>query len=159
LTVWKFHDASGAGAALEQLERLEKEGAIDYCDTALVTWPDDARKPHTDPLHAGAVAGALGRSFWGFLFGLIFFVPLLGTALGAGTGDLTGSLAEVGMDDDFIKRIRSEVIAGTSALFVLTATAVITTMREAFASQHPRLIFANLSDEQDRVLRSAFAEV
>jgi len=28
-------------------------------------------------------AGALDGSFWGLLFGLIFFVPLLGMAVGA----------------------------------------------------------------------------
>jgi uncharacterized membrane protein len=27
---------------------------------------------------------ALGDAFWGFLFGLIFFVPFLGAAIGAG---------------------------------------------------------------------------
>ena len=45
------------------------------------------------------------------LFGLIFFVPLLGMAIGAGMGALTGAMADVGIDDDFIRRIRDEITA------------------------------------------------
>ena len=62
-------------------------------------------------------------AFWGFLFGLIFFVPFLGAAIGAGMGGLTGSLADVGIDDDFIRQVREKVTPGTSALFALTSGA------------------------------------
>ena len=41
------------------------------------------------------------------LFGLIFFVPLLGMAVGAGMGALMGSMGDVGIDDAFIRRMRS----------------------------------------------------
>src|SRR5215211_6599203 len=69
----------------------------------------------------GAAFGAL----WGFLFGLIFFVPLLGMAIGAGMGALGGSLADFGIDDDFIKQVRERVTPGTSALFALTSEATV----------------------------------
>ena len=57
---------------------------------------------------------------------MIFFVPFLGAAIGAGMGGMTGALADVGIDDDFIKEVREKVTEGTSALFALTsgATAV-----------------------------------
>ena len=51
----------------------------------------------------------MGGAFWGMLFGLIFFVPLLGMAVGAGIGALTGSMTDVGIDDAFIKRMREEI--------------------------------------------------
>ena len=38
----------------------------------------------------------------GGCFSLLFFVPLLGAAIGAGIGALTGSIADVGIDDKFI---------------------------------------------------------
>ena len=41
------------------------------------------KKPKTRQLHNLTGAGALGGAFWGMLFGLIFFVPLLGAAIGA----------------------------------------------------------------------------
>ena len=64
-------------------------------------------------------------AFWGLLFGLIFFVPLLGAAIGAATGALAGSLTDVGIDDEFINKVRDQITPGTSALFVMTSDAVV----------------------------------
>jgi uncharacterized membrane protein len=67
---------------------------------------------------------ALGGAFWGFLFGLIFFVPFLGAAIGTGAAaSLSSSMREGGIDEEFIKRAGEEVREGTSALFVLTSGA------------------------------------
>lgn len=157
LTVWKYQDATGAENALEQLKGLQKQGLIDVYDGAVVSWPADAKKPKTHQMHSTAGAGALGGSFWGFLFGLIFFVPFLGLAIGAASGALAGSLTDVGIDDEFIKRVRSEVTPGTSALFVMTGNAVMDKIRGSLSGSTPELVYTNLSDEQDKKLREAFA--
>ena len=98
-------------------------------------------------------------AFWGFLFGLIFFVPFLGAAIGAGMGGLTGSMADVGIDDDFIKQVREKVTPGTSALFALTsgATAVDKVVDELRAYDF-EIISTNLPEEQEKQLREAFAQ-
>ena len=80
LTAVKFPTASGADDALEILERLQREEAITVHDGAIVTWATGAKKPKTRQLNDLAGAGALGGGFWGLLFGLIFFVPILGLA-------------------------------------------------------------------------------
>jgi uncharacterized membrane protein len=91
------------------------------------------------------------------LFGLIFFVPLLGAALGAATGALSGSLTDVGIDDGFINKVRDDVTPGTSALFVMTSDAVIDKVKAAFNGHDASdLIFTNLSDEQESALRQVF---
>jgi uncharacterized membrane protein len=156
LTVWKFSDTGGAERALETLQGLEKEGLIRVDDAAVVSWPQDARKPKTHQLHSTTGAGALGGTFWGFLFGLIFFVPLLGMAIGAATGALAGSLTDVGIDDDFIDQVREKITPGTSALFAMTENAVLDRVKGAFGDTHAELLFTNLSDEQDKALREAF---
>lgn len=158
LTVWKFESADGADAAMGTLEQLQKEELIKVLDGAVVTWPAGKSKPKTRQLHSLTAGGALGGAFWGFLFGLIFFIPLIGMALGAGMGALMGSLTHVGIDDDFIKRVREQITPGTSALFVLTQDAVIDRVTGAFAGTHPELIQTNLSNEQEANLRQAFAE-
>ena len=84
------------------------------------------------------MAGALGGGFWGLLFGLIFFVPLLGAAIGAATGALAGSLTDVGIDDEFINKVRDQVTPGTSALFVMTSHAVVDRIQEGFAGMATR---------------------
>jgi uncharacterized membrane protein len=158
LTVWKFADPDGAARALNTLTGLAKQELIVVDDAAIVSWPADKKKPKTQQMHSMTGAGALGGSFWGFLFGLIFFVPLLGLAVGAATGALAGSLTDVGIDDDFIKRVRAEVTPGTSALFAMTDNAVIDKVRDAFDGTQGELLFTNLNDDQDRALREAFAE-
>ncbi|WP_181784427.1 DUF1269 domain-containing protein [Pseudonocardia pini] len=159
LTVWKFDSAGGAAGALDTLERLQKEELIHVNDAAYVYWPEGRKKPKTEQLHNMTGAGALGGSFWGLLFGLIFFVPLLGLAVGAAMGALGGSLAKVGIDDDFIDEVRRNVTPGTSALFVMTSNAVADKVLDRFKGSGASLISTNLSADQEAQLREAFAEV
>jgi uncharacterized membrane protein len=158
MTVWKFESASGAENALDLLERLQKEELIQINDAAYVYWTEGKKKPKTQQLRNVTGAGALGGSFWGLLFGLIFFVPLLGLAVGAAMGALAGSMSDVGIDDDFIRKVRDNVTPGTSALFVMTSNAVADKVLEQFRTTGASLISTNLSNEQEARLREAFAE-
>ena len=99
---------------------------------------------------------ALGGAFWGFLFGLIFFVPLLGAGA---AGAMSTSMEEGGIDEEFIKRVGEEVREGTSALFVLTSGAedperVAEEMKDTYDFE---IIWTNLPDEQLEKLREVFA--
>ena len=154
----KFDDPSGAYRVLIALQDLQERQMITLEDAAVVRWPEGDKKPKTHQLHSTAGAGATWGAFWGFLFGLIFFVPFLGAAIGAGMGGLTGSLADVGIDDDFIKQVRDKVTPGTSALFALTsgATAPDKVVDELKAYDF-EIISTNLPEEQEQKLREAFA--
>jgi uncharacterized membrane protein len=158
LSVWRFDTANGAEQAVGTLEDLAKEQLIKVFDAATVSWPEGAKRPKTRQLHNLAGAGALGGAFWGLLFGLLFFVPLLGLAIGAAAGALSGSLTDVGINDEFIKKTREQITPGTSALFVMSADAVLDKVAAAFAGQKPELLSTNLSDDQEKALRAAFAE-
>jgi uncharacterized membrane protein len=158
LTVWRFDSATAAEQAAETLRTLSKQELIKVHDAATVSWPIDSKRPRTRQMHNLASAGALGGAFWGLLFGLIFFVPLLGMAVGAATGALTGSLSDVGIDDDFIKKVRAEITPGRSALFAMTSDAVVDRVRDAFRDLPGELLFTNLSADQEKALREVFAE-
>lgn len=158
LTVWKFPTAEGAETAEETLKSLQKQELIKIHDAAIVSYPEGAKKPKTKQLNSLAGVGALGGAFWGLLFGLIFLIPLLGMAIGAGIGALTGSMSDVGIDDDFIKRVRAEIQPGTSALFLLSSDAVIDKVLDAFKGQSVQLVETNLSNDQEQKLRDVFAE-
>jgi uncharacterized membrane protein len=140
------------------LQGMQEREMINLEDAAVVSWPQGNKKPTTHQLHSTSGAGALGGAFWGFLFGLIFFVPFLGAAIGAGMGALTGSMADVGIDDDFIKQVREKVTEGTSALFALTSGA---TAPDKIIDELKRydfeIISTNLPEEQENKLREAFA--
>jgi uncharacterized membrane protein len=158
LSVWRFDTAAGADQAVGTLEDLAKQQLITVLDAATVSWAEGAKRPKTRQLHNLAGAGALGGAFWGLLFGLLFFVPLLGMAIGAAAGALSGSLTDVGISDEFIKKTREQITPGTSALFVMSADAVLDKVAAAFAGQKPELLSTNLSDDQEKALRAAFAE-
>jgi uncharacterized membrane protein len=152
LTAWKFSTTNGAEDALNTLERLQKEGLIAVHDAAIVSWPEDRKRPKTRQIKR--FGGALGGAFWGLLFGLIFFVPLLGVAAGAAIG--AASMRHVGIDDDFIESVRAKMTPGTSGLFALTSDAVQDKVADAFWGTQAELIHTNLSSEQEAQLREVF---
>jgi len=159
LTVWKFDDPTAARSAESLMVSLAKQGLVQVHDAATVSWPSDAKKPKTRQLANMTASGAANGMLWGMLFGLIFFVPFLGAAVGAASGALAGSLADVGIDDDFIASVREHVTPGTSALFLMTSSAVMDKVQAAFEENGlaPHLIQSNLSSEQEAELRDMIA--
>ncbi|ALG09403.1 DUF1269 domain-containing protein [Kibdelosporangium phytohabitans] len=158
LTVWRFANPDGADRAAGILSRLAQDNLITVHDAATVSWHPGAKKPRTRQLHTLAGSSALGGAFWGMLFGLIFFVPLLGAAVGAAVGGLTGALTDVGINDELIRRLRDDVVPGTSALFILSSDAVLDRIRTSFEPEHPELVFTNLSPAEENRLRETFGE-
>src|SRR5450755_271475 len=123
LVMLKFDSPDGAEQSLGLAERLQTQQLLQINDAATVTWPKGNKKPKTcQILHLGTIGGAVDGAFWGMLFGFIFFVPLFGLAVGVAAGALSGHLGHCGVDDDFIKQVRTKVTEGTSGLFLLLET-------------------------------------
>lgn len=158
LSVLKFDTPGGADEGLELVKSLQKQQLITLQDAAIVTWPEGAKKPKTKQLIPLAGMGAMNGAFWGMLFGLIFFVPLLGMAVGAAFGALGGSMSDVGIDDEFIKKTKEKVTEGTSALFLLTSDAVTDKVVEQLKSLKFEIVSTSLSKEQEDMLKEAFSE-
>jgi len=158
LSVWKFEKPQGAAQALRTIKDLNNEGLLVLQDAAYVEWPEGQKKPKTHQLQDFVGRYSLGGAFWGFLFGLLFFVPFLGLAVGAAAGAGAGALRDVGIDDDFIKKVKLSVTPGTSALFLLTSSAVQDRVRQRFIGTEMELIYTNLSDDQEAKLREAFGD-
>lgn len=158
MTVLEFDSPSGADQMVKILGEGQRQRLITVLDAAVVTWPAGAKKPKTQQLHNLAASGALGGAFWGLLFGLIFFVPLFGMAVGATFGALSGAMSDIGVDDDFIKRVRDDIKPGSSALFLLSANAVPDRLAEEVKAQGLtfKLISSNLSQDQEAKLRDIF---
>jgi uncharacterized membrane protein len=73
-------------------------------------------------------------------------------------GGLSGSLVDVGINDDFIKQVRDQVTPSTSALFLLTSDAVTDRVADALRGTDMKLITTNLSKEDEDALRHAFEQ-
>jgi uncharacterized membrane protein len=158
LTIWRLDSATGADRALGMLKRFQNQNPIQVLDAAVVSWPEGARKPHLRQLHDVVSAGGLGGAFWGFLFAVLFFMPLLGLALAAGIGAVVASTAELGIDDSLIKKLRERITPGTSAVLLLSSNMVTDGVADEMQAHqgHAELIETNLSREQESKLRSTF---
>jgi uncharacterized membrane protein len=158
VTALKFSTAEGAEHALKQVQRLQSQHLIKLHDAAIVSWPAGRKSPKVWQLVDLVSAGGVSGMFWGMLFGLIFLNPFFGMAVGTAMGALGGAFADFGIDDDFIKQVRSRVTEGTSALFLMTSDAVIDRVAEEMKDFHFEIIATNLSKEQEQTLRDAFGQ-
>jgi uncharacterized membrane protein len=97
---------------------LQKEYLIELEDAVIAVKQPNGRVKLNQLFHPAA-AGAATGSFWGLLIGLIFMMPLAGVAIGAASGALGGALADVGINDQFMKDAAESLQAGNAALFLL----------------------------------------
>jgi uncharacterized membrane protein len=158
LTVWRFPAPEAAEQALAPLHGIIGAGRVTIDDCALVSWPLDRRTPATRELGSLTGRGEMWGGFWGMLLGLIFLAPLAGPTFGAAAGAFAGSLADFGVADDFVKRVRDSVTPGTSALFVLSGRASADGVAGGLHGIADQVVRTELSHEQEDHLREALSD-
>ncbi len=137
-----------------KLRKLQREYLLDIED-AVVAVKDDAGKVKLNQAVNLTAAGALSGGFWGSLIGLIFLNPLLGLAVGAASGAVSGALADIGIDDNFMKDLASTLKPGSSALFVLVRKATPDKVLEELAGTGGTVLKTSLSHEDEARLQAA----
>jgi uncharacterized membrane protein len=157
LTVWVFDDADSAPRAERDLAAVAARDSLAIEDGAVLTWPAARSRPRTRQLRGIALTSAVGGAFWGILFGIAFFMPTLGPLAGSDAGALSGALRGVGIEEELVGGLREALVSGTSALFILSSSAVAAAAGTAFAPLEPRPLRAELSGDQHRALRTVFA--
>jgi uncharacterized membrane protein len=118
LIVVSFPDEHLAFELRAELAKMQKAYLIDMEDVVVVTKDDKGKVKLHQAVNLSAV-GAVGGGFWGMLIGLVFLNPLLGAAVGAGAGALSGKFSDIGIDDDFMKGLAQSFQPGCSAVFIL----------------------------------------
>lgn len=113
-----YDDPHKAQEVRLELVKLQKEYLISMED-AVVAVKDDAGKIKLHQAVNMTAMGAVSGGFWGALIGLLFLNPALGIAVGASAGAVSGALSDVGINDDFMKKLAEGLKPNTSVLFVL----------------------------------------
>jgi len=148
-----FDDEHTALEMRAELAKLQKEYLIEMDDVVVVTKDAEGKIKLHQAVNLTA-AGALSGGFWGMLIGMIFFNPLLGLAVGAGAGAISGKLADIGIDDKMMKDMAESFKPGNSALFVLvrkmTADKVLDDLK-AFAGKGKILRTSLTKDKEDEL--------
>ena len=151
-----LNDEHTAFAMRAELARMQKELLIELEDAVVVT-RDQNGKTKLDQAVNLTSAGALGGGFWGMLIGMIFLNPLLGFALGAGAGALSGKFSDIGLDDKMMKDLASSFKPGSSALFVIvrraTTDKVLAGLKQ-FAGKG-KVFQTSLNKDDEQALRDA----
>jgi uncharacterized membrane protein len=157
LVVIGFDDETTAFELRAKLAKLQKEYLIDMEDVVVVTKDEKGKVKLHQAVNLTA-AGAVGGGFWGMLIGLIFLNPLLGAAVGAGAGAISGKLSDIGVDDKFMKELAETVKPGSSALFVLVRKATPDKVLEQLKGFKGKVLKTSLSADREEELRKVLEQ-
>jgi uncharacterized membrane protein len=154
LVVIGYNDMYKAEEVRLKLRKLQSEYLLDMED-AVVAVKDTAGKVKLHQAVNLTAAGAVSGGFWGTLIGLIFLNPLLGLAVGAGAGAVSGALSDLGINDQFMKDLAATMTPGSSALFVLVRKATPDKVLEEIKGTGGKVLKTSLSHEDEEKLQAA----
>src|SRR6185437_6652877 len=165
LVVFDFAGIHTADEVLNKLRSLQKE-YLTHLEDACVVERETSGKVHikqaVNLTALGAASGVTRGMLLGALVGLLFLSPLVGMAIGgitgAGFGALSGSLADYGIRDDFVRKIGETIPEGSSALFVLFRSVTEDKVMPQIEPYKPRILKTSLSAEAEAKLRAALSE-
>jgi uncharacterized membrane protein len=151
-----YPDSDTAERVRQELILMTKERLVQLDDAVVVENQDGKIKLNQAMSTTGA--GAAGGALWGGLIGLIFLAPLLGMAVGAASGALGGKMADVGVDDTFMKDLGARLQPGAAALIVLGSTNARDKVIERVRPYGGEILQSSLSTEAEEQLRSALGQ-
>jgi uncharacterized membrane protein len=154
LVAIQYADAQTAELARDKLFELQKQGLITLRDAAIVEARTNGKiKLHQSRSTTGA--GAAGGALWGGLIGLLFLAPLLGMAIGAAGGAVAGKVTDVGVDDDFMRKVGDSLVPPSAALFLLVDQVTLDKVAAEMApySLNGQILRTSLSTEAEQQLR------
>jgi uncharacterized membrane protein len=153
-----YPDAGTADRVRAELVEATKEHLIELEDAVVVERRDDGKIKLHQAMSPGA-AGAAGGALWGGLIGLIFLAPLLGMAVGAAAGGIGGKMADVGVNDDFLKTLGARLEPGGAALIALGSSGAPERVVERLRPFGGEVIQTSLDADQEEHLRAALGSV
>jgi uncharacterized membrane protein len=139
------------------LVKLQQEYLIDMEDAVVAVKNEEGKIKLHQAVNLTA-AGAVSGGFWGSLIGLLFLNPLLGAAVGASAGAVSGALSDVGIGDDFMKKLADGLQPNTSVLFVLVRKATPDKVVDEIKQYGGTLLQTSLSHEDEAKLQAALDE-
>ena len=156
LVVVNYDDPYKAEEIRLSLRQLQREYLLDLED-AVVAVKDQKGKLKLDQGVNLTAAGAVSGGFFGTLIGLIFLSPLLGMAIGAGAGAVSGALTDVGIDNQFMKELAAAMTPDSSTLFILVRQATPDKVLEELKGTGGRVLKTSLSHEDEAKLQAVLS--
>ena len=156
LVVIGYNEIHKAEEVRLTLVKLQRDYLIDLEDAVAVTKDAKGKIKLHQTVNLTA-AGATSGGFWGMLIGLIFLNPLLGLAVGASAGAVSGALVDLGINDQFMKDLAATLTPNSSALFVLVRKSTPDKVLEEVKGTGGTILKTSLSHEDETRLQAALS--
>jgi uncharacterized membrane protein len=137
---------------LHALRSIEKSGALQLEDTALVTKDPDGTVHLKNEMGTGTEIGIAAGAVIGGL--VTVFFPVIGIVGGGVVGGLIGRAAAPGIDGKFVKEVAGELEPGGSAIFALIRSGDPSAIAAAFRDVPGKMRQTSLSPEFEEELRA-----
>ena len=165
LIVFDFDGIDTADEVLNRLRAMQKEHLVDLEDACVVIRDKEGRIQIKQAMNLVAIGAARGMStgmLVGALAGLLILNPLAGMAVGGvaggGMGAISGSFADYGIDDTFIRQLGETIPENSSALFLLGRSSTPDKVIPEIQPFGPRVLRTSLSNEQEAKLKDMLAK-
>jgi uncharacterized membrane protein len=149
-----YPDLATAQEVAANAGRAQQAHEIELDDMVVVERKQDGKVKLHQPSMTGA--GAATGALWGGLIGLIFFMPLLGMAIGGAAGAAGGALSDYGVDDNFMKELGANLEPGGAAVIFLVRKVTVDKVLPKIQIEG-KIIQTSLSNEDEQSLSDALA--
>jgi uncharacterized membrane protein len=155
LIVLAYEDERQAKEVLRAAEELREEGVLRLESASLVRRTADGAVEFEETGDVSDRWATAGGAFFGLLLGAALSAPVVGIGVGAAVGALSARRSDLGIDDEFQRRIGEKLSPGRAAVVLLASA----THREAAIREASRLggelVTTDLpSDVEERVRRA-----
>jgi uncharacterized membrane protein len=157
LIVIGYPDEATAENVWRELINLQNDYLVDLDDAAIIRRDAKGKLHVTTPAHHAVAWGTLSGLFWGVLLGLLFLfplAPLVGVAGGI-MGAALGVAGDIGIKDDFKRRVQDLVQPGTSAILVIVRKATPDKFLEALQPYGGTVLQTSLPHDAEQQLMKA----
>jgi uncharacterized membrane protein len=151
-----FPSEEKAEEVRQKLLDMQKEYLIELGDAVIAVKQPNGRVK-LNQLFNPTASGAVSGTFWGALIGMIFLMPLAGAAIGAASGALGGKLADVGINDRFMRDAAQSLQSGNAALFLLVRKMTTDKVLAALQGEGGTVIRTSFNESKEEALRAALA--
>ncbi len=156
LVVIEFPSEAKAEEVRQKLLDMQNEYLIELEDAVIAIKQPNGRIKLNQLFHPAAAGAAYG-TLWGALIGMLFLMPLPGAVIGAASGALGGALADVGINDRFMKEVAATLESGNAALFLLIRKMTTDKVLADLKGMGGKVLRTSFDHTQEEALREALA--
>ena len=157
LLVIEFPSEEKAEGVREMLLAMQKEYLVELGD-AVVAVKEANGRIKLNQLFQPVAQRALSGALWGSLIGLLFMMPLARAALGAASGALGGKLADLGINDEFMRQAARTLQSGNAALFLLIRKMTTDKVLAALRGTGGTVMRSSFDETKEETLQAALAD-